>query len=42
MPHDVLMIGWIMNFRKEARQCVIKAAEFVDQMQSTAMEEEVT
>lgn len=29
VPHDVLMIGWIMNFREEARLCALQAGEFV-------------
>lgn len=29
VPHDVLMVGWIMNFEKEARLCAIKAGGFV-------------
>lgn len=34
VPHDVLMVGWLMNFRKEARQCSEKAGEFVRGLQS--------
>lgn len=30
VPHDVLMIGWIVGFQKEASRCAIKAKEFVD------------
>jgi hypothetical protein len=29
VPHDVLMVGWIMNFRKEARRCSERAGTFV-------------
>jgi acetyl esterase/lipase len=29
VPHDVLMVGWLMNFRKEARRCSERAGEFV-------------
>lgn len=28
VPHDVLMVGWIMGFREEARRCAITAGEF--------------
>ncbi|KAJ5162112.1 hypothetical protein N7492_007504 [Penicillium capsulatum] len=30
VPHDLLMIGWVFNFRKEARRCCMKAGEFLD------------
>lgn len=29
VPHDVLMVGWLLNFRKEARRCSERAGEFV-------------
>ncbi|KAI2958560.1 hypothetical protein CBS147482_2322 [Aspergillus niger] len=29
VPHDVLMIGWIMGFKDEARHCATKAGEFL-------------
>ncbi|KAJ5620600.1 hypothetical protein N7510_004584 [Penicillium lagena] len=29
VPHDVLMIGWLMGFRNEARRCSERAGEFV-------------
>ncbi|KAI3572481.1 Alpha/Beta hydrolase protein [Fusarium oxysporum f. sp. albedinis] len=32
VPHDVLMVGWIMDFRAEARECAIKAGEFISQV----------
>lgn len=31
-PHDVFMIGWIMGFKKEARECAEKAGEFVKRL----------
>ncbi|PYH94283.1 hypothetical protein BO71DRAFT_398959 [Aspergillus ellipticus CBS 707.79] len=34
VPHDVLMIGWIMGFKDEARPCVIRAEEFLGQVDS--------
>ena len=33
VPHDILMIAWIMDFRKEARECAIKAEEFANRLQ---------
>ncbi|KAL4772672.1 Alpha/Beta hydrolase protein [Aspergillus nidulans var. acristatus] len=32
VPHDVLMIAWIMGFQKEARESAIKAGEFVNRL----------
>ena len=32
VPHDVLMIAWMMDFKKEARECAIKAGEFVNRL----------
>lgn len=29
MPHNILMVGWILNFRKEADQCAVKAGSFL-------------
>jgi acetyl esterase/lipase len=29
VPHDVLMVGWIMNFREEARRCSERAGAFM-------------
>ncbi|PWY74274.1 alpha/beta-hydrolase [Aspergillus heteromorphus CBS 117.55] len=37
VPHDVLMIGWIMGFKDEARHCAARAGEFLRQVDSTAM-----
>lgn len=34
VPHDVLMVGWLMNFREEARRCSERAGEFVRGLQS--------
>lgn len=31
VPHDVLMVGWILGFREEAKQCASRAGEFVGQ-----------
>lgn len=31
VPHEVLMIGWVMDF-KEARDCAIKTGEFVNRI----------
>jgi acetyl esterase/lipase len=31
-PHDVFMIGWIMGFQREARECAEKAADFVKRL----------
>jgi acetyl esterase/lipase len=31
-PHDVFMIGWIMGFKKEARECAERAEEFVTKL----------
>lgn len=33
VPHAVLMIGWLLNFRKEARRCSEKAGDFVRGLQ---------
>lgn len=33
VPHDILMIAWIMDFRKEGRECAIKAGELVNRLQ---------
>ncbi|KAJ5986939.1 hypothetical protein N7451_011304 [Penicillium sp. IBT 35674x] len=33
VPHDVLMIGWLMNFRQEARRCSEKAGEFLREIE---------
>ena len=41
VPHDVLMIGWIMNFRKEACECATKAGNFVSRMQSMPQDDRV-
>ncbi|KAL4913556.1 alpha/beta-hydrolase [Aspergillus aurantiobrunneus] len=30
VPHDVLIIAWIMGFKKEARECAMQAGGFVD------------
>ncbi|KAH8432799.1 alpha/beta hydrolase [Aspergillus melleus] len=30
VPHDVFMIGWIMDFKEEARDCARRAEEFVN------------
>lgn len=38
VPHDVLMIGWIMNFRKEARECCMKAGDFLHRLQGDSKE----
>lgn len=32
VPHDILMVGWIMNFREETRRCCIKAGEFLEHL----------
>ncbi|KAL4989433.1 Alpha/Beta hydrolase protein [Aspergillus falconensis] len=32
VPHDIMMIAWIMGFEKEARECATKAGEFVDRL----------
>ncbi|KAJ5594225.1 uncharacterized protein N7459_000433 [Penicillium hispanicum] len=32
VPHDILMIAWIMGFRKEARHCAEVAGEFVKRL----------
>ncbi|KAJ5782652.1 hypothetical protein N7457_004426 [Penicillium paradoxum] len=29
VPHDILMVAWILNFRKEAGQCAVKAGMFL-------------
>ena len=34
VPHDVLMVGWILGFRKEAEHCASRAGEFVGQVQA--------
>ncbi|KAJ5312980.1 hypothetical protein PENANT_c018G02601 [Penicillium antarcticum] len=34
VPHDVLMVGWLMGFRTEARRCSERAGEFVRGLQS--------
>ena len=34
VPHDVFMIGWIMDFKEEARDCAVRAGEFVDRIGS--------
>ncbi|RAK96831.1 alpha/beta-hydrolase [Aspergillus ibericus CBS 121593] len=34
VPHDVLMIGWIMGFKDEARHCAIGAGEFLRRVES--------
>lgn len=31
VPHDVFMTGWILGFKKEARECAAKAGEFLRQ-----------
>ncbi|KAJ5377629.1 uncharacterized protein N7496_005038 [Penicillium cataractarum] len=31
-PHDLFMIGWIMGFEKEARECAEKVGEFVNRL----------
>ena len=33
VSHDILMIAWIMDFKKEARDCAIKAGQFVNRLQ---------
>jgi acetyl esterase/lipase len=38
VPHDVLMVGWLLNFRKEARRCSEVAGEFVKGLPSVTME----
>jgi Esterase/lipase len=38
VPHDVLMVGWIFGFRKEARRCSEKAGEFVRGLHSFTKE----
>lgn len=35
VPHDVLMVGWILGFREEARQCALRAGEFVNKVEAT-------
>lgn len=30
IPHDVLMVGWIMDFRDEGRRCACEAGKFVN------------
>lgn len=34
VPHDVLMVGWILGFREEAKRCASRAGEFVGQVQA--------
>lgn len=34
VPHDVLMVGWLLGFRKEARRCSEKAGDFLKGLQS--------
>lgn len=31
-PHDVFMIGWVMGFKKEARECAERAGQFVTKL----------
>ena len=38
VPHDVLMVGWLLNFLKEARRCSEVAGEFVKGLPSVTME----
>ncbi|PLB54049.1 alpha/beta-hydrolase [Aspergillus steynii IBT 23096] len=33
VPHDVFMIGWIMDFKEEARDCAVRAGKFVDRIE---------
>ncbi|RAL14719.1 alpha/beta hydrolase [Aspergillus homomorphus CBS 101889] len=35
VPHDVLMIGWIMRFYQEAEACAKRAGEFVQRVESS-------
>ncbi|CAI7592701.1 unnamed protein product [Penicillium glandicola] len=39
LPHDVLMVAWILNFRKEADQCAVKAGTFLSRMQVISEED---
>ncbi|KAJ6139232.1 hypothetical protein N7471_005718 [Penicillium samsonianum] len=34
LPHDILMVAWILNFRKEAHMCAVKAGVFLTRMQA--------
>ncbi|KXG47755.1 Alpha/beta hydrolase fold-3 [Penicillium griseofulvum] len=35
MPHDIMMVAWILNFRKEADQCAVMAGTFLTRMQAS-------
>jgi len=37
VPHDVLMIGWIMGFRKEASESTAAAGRFIQDQQGIAL-----
>lgn len=41
MPHDILMVAWILNFRKEADQCAVKAGMFLNQVLGASDDSEV-
>jgi acetyl esterase/lipase len=41
-PHDVMMVAWIMNFKKEAAQCAEHAGCFLTKLQAMSDEGEVS
>ena len=39
VPHDLLMVAWILNFPKEADQCAARAGTFLTRMQAISEED---
>ncbi|KAJ5874119.1 Alpha/beta hydrolase fold-3 [Penicillium soppii] len=41
LPHDILMVAWLMGFQKEADQCASKAGNFLSQVLGASDDSEV-
>lgn len=41
LPHDILMVAWLLGFRKEADQCASKAGMFLSQVLGASDDSEV-
>ncbi|KAJ5558844.1 Alpha/beta hydrolase fold-3 [Penicillium sp. DV-2018c] len=36
VPHDIIMVAWLLGFREEAEQCAIKAGTFLASVQASS------
>lgn len=41
IPHDILMVAWILDFKKDADQCAVKAGTFLTQVLGASDDSEV-